>query len=441
MRRIPALALALALTGAAAEAEAKTRVDLWYGLTGFLGEQVQKVCTNFNASQQDYDLVCTSQGNYEQALQNAIAAYRSNKQPAILQAFEIGTATMMMSGAVLPAHQLMAEQGYKVDWADYVEPIKNYYADSKGNLWSFPFNSSTFVLYLNQTMLEKAGVKDIPGTWEAVEAALRKVKAAGMACAHAYQINPSDQWEAFHMAHGLALASNKNGYEGLDTKLLFDKTLFRRHVETYKRWLDEGLATYYRRQSGVSANDAFARGDCATYAGSIASFGGTARQMPKDQKWTVAFLPIYEGHSRHNTAVGGASLWTFKGFDPAVYKGVAAFYDWLTKPEQQKAWADATGYIPTTRSGYQHMIDTGSYAGPNAPKKVAMESLLLPVQSDLTRGIRLGNHPQLREIVRDELEKIFAGQVSVDEGLASAVRRGNEVLARFEAVYEGKTLP
>ena len=40
-------------------ATAKTRIDLWYGLKGYLGEQVMKVCDRFNAAQNDYEIVCT----------------------------------------------------------------------------------------------------------------------------------------------------------------------------------------------------------------------------------------------------------------------------------------------------------------------------------------------------------------------------------------------
>lgn len=440
-RFLCAAAVAALLAASPATAQEKTKIDFWYGLSGQLSKVIQTFCSNFNASQPDYELVCTSQGDYDTALQNAIAAYRSNKQPAILQVFEIGTATMMLSGAVYPAYQLMQDQGEKVDWNDYVTSIKNYYADSKGNLWSFPFNSSTFVLYVNTTMFEKAGIKDMPDTWQQLEADMRKMKAAGIKCTHAYEISPANQWEQTHTIHNVALATNNNGFDGLDTKLLYDKSVFRNHVVMLKRWLDEGLATYYRPKSGLSSREAFGHAECATYAGSIAGYGATLEEMPKDQSWKVIPLPIHEGFTRHNTSVGGASLWTFKGFDAKTYKGVAAFYTWLGKPEQQKAFSEATGYIPTTNSGYQLMLDSGSYSGPRESMRVAMESLRYGEATPLTRGMRLGNMAQLRQIVTDELEKIFAGTVSVDDGLASGVRRSNEVLARFAQGYAGKQLP
>ncbi len=43
----------------------------------------------------DYKIVPTYKGNYEQSLAAGIAAVRSGKAPAVLQVYEVGTATMM----------------------------------------------------------------------------------------------------------------------------------------------------------------------------------------------------------------------------------------------------------------------------------------------------------------------------------------------------------
>lgn len=59
--------LLVAATGA--PVEAKTKLQLWYGLTGALGKQVEVLCERFNASQAEYVLECTGKGDYDQALQ------------------------------------------------------------------------------------------------------------------------------------------------------------------------------------------------------------------------------------------------------------------------------------------------------------------------------------------------------------------------------------
>src|ERR1700704_3371630 len=92
-----AASIVLSTTGAfAAE---KTKFDFWFGNSGDIAKVVQNVCDNFNKSQTDYQIVCTSQGSYDAALQNTIAAYRAGKQPAIVQVFDIGTLSMLLSDA------------------------------------------------------------------------------------------------------------------------------------------------------------------------------------------------------------------------------------------------------------------------------------------------------------------------------------------------------
>jgi sn-glycerol 3-phosphate transport system substrate-binding protein len=49
-----------------------------------------------------------------------------------------------------------------------------------------------------------------------------------------------------------------------------------------------------------------------------------------------------------------------------------------------------------------------------------------------SRGLRLGNMPEIRNIIQEELEKAFQGQQSAQQALDSAVQRGNAVLRNFE---------
>ncbi len=49
-----------------------------------------------------------------------------------------------------------------------------------------------------------------------------------------------------------------------------------------------------------------------------------------------------------------------------------------------------------------------------------------------SKGLRLGNMVQIRDIINEELEKIFAGKEGVQDGLDNAVERGNKLLEKFE---------
>jgi len=50
-----------------------------------------------------------------------------------------------------------------------------------------------------------------------------------------------------------------------------------------------------------------------------------------------------------------------------------------------------------------------------------------------SKGLRLGSFDQIRSIIDEELEAVWAGDKTAQAALDSAVERGNELLRRFEA--------
>ena len=113
-------------------------------MSGELGRQLEKLASDFNASQSDYRIVPAYKGNYTETVTAAIFAFRSRSQPAIVQVNEVATATMTAAkGAIYPVFTLMRDQGEPFSLADYLPAVSGYYTDAAGNLLSFPFNSST----------------------------------------------------------------------------------------------------------------------------------------------------------------------------------------------------------------------------------------------------------------------------------------------------------
>ncbi len=438
---IAAAAGVLALSGGAASAE-PIKFEYWYGLSGHLGSVVQKTCERFNASQSEFEIACVGQEGYAQAVQNTIAAFRAGKHPTIVQAYDAGTADLMMSGEFYPVQKMMADYKIAIDWKNYFPGISNYYASSKGELFSMPFNSSTAVMYYNIDQLKAAGVSEPPATWEGFEASLQKLKASGQACPFAYAPSSWVDLEQFSMAHNVPIASNNNGYDGLDSKLLFNTTLHVKHMENLKRWKDEGLLQIRTSQGGLNARDSFAQGECSYYFGSIASHATVNAVAKKGLHWDVAMLPVYKGVERHNTVVGGASLWVLSKKSDDEYRGAAAYLAFLATPESERFWSENTGYIPVTRTGFKKLMDEGFYsAPPYKGREVAIESLTYTEPGPLTRGIRLGGFIQIRKEWMNEIETAFAGKKSVQAALDTAVERGNAALAKFARLYKGKALP
>jgi len=181
---------AVALTtlgGLSVSAQAQTEIQWWHAMGGANGERIDRMAAEFNASQDEYVVVPTFKGNYTETMTAAVAAFRANAQPEIVQVFEVGTATMMAAeGAVYPISELMADAGEPFDINDYLPAVVSYYETVDGELLSMPFNSSTPVLWYNQDAFDAAGIDAPPATWDEMKVAAEKIVAAGYDCGFSF---------------------------------------------------------------------------------------------------------------------------------------------------------------------------------------------------------------------------------------------------------------
>jgi len=434
--------LALTATVSSAAAQQRQKFEYWYGLTGQLGDIMEQHCKRFNESQTQFEAVCVGQGGYDKAEQNTIAAFRAKQHPTLVQIYDAGTVNFMLSGAIQQANKFVEERGLKVDWKSYFPGIANYYATSKGEMWSFPYNSSTALLYWNKDAWAKIGKDKAPETVEEWFDDLRKIKAAGVDCAFAFDFDTWMPLEQFSAIHNLPIATKNNGYDGLDAELVFNKTKFVDYMKDWKKLLDEGVARIQTSATGKTRIQAFADGSCASMLSSVADHGVIGSTKKEGLNWGVAMLPVYKDFKRHNSLVGGALLWIMSGKSKGEYDGAAAYLAFLAKPEEQEWFSTVTGYIPVTQQGYDLLVEKGFYNKPeNAGRELAIQSLTATPPTPVSRGIRLGNFTTIRADIRSELEAAFTNQKDVQAALDAAVARGNQTLRRFEQTFRGRQLP
>ena len=427
--KLLAAALAPAMAFAAGAAQAQTEISWWHAMGGRLGEVVNEIATRFNDSQSDYRITPIYKGNYEETLTATIAAFRAGEQPNIVQVFDAGSATIIgAKGAVLPAEDLLKQNGVAFDVNDYIEGVRYFYADAAGKMVGMPFNSSTPVMYYNTEALEKAGVQP-PKTWEEFEEIAPKLKEAGyvpLAQSH----TPWIFVENFFSRHNLQFATNDNGYEGAEgVKLLLSQTPeLKRHFEKLKAWKDEGLFGYYG--AGWSDNQApFENGQVAMWLGSSGSFGGLTKSMKAP--FSATYLPYWgdvEG-AGGTTFIGGAALFALAGHPADQNKASAAFFEFLTSPEIQYYWHKETGYVPITTAAYELAKSDGYYAEAPAAETGILQ-LSLP-GGEWTKGYRMGFYVQIRDVMNREFGKVFAGETSVEEALKTIDAEGDKLLERF----------
>jgi sn-glycerol 3-phosphate transport system substrate-binding protein len=425
--------LAIAAAAFTLPAQAVTEIQWWHSMTGALGERVNEISAGFNDSQKDYKVVPVYKGTYPESMTAAIAAYRAGNAPDILQVFEVGTATMMgAKGAIKPVYQLMKEAGEPFDSKSYLGPVAGYYTNSKGEMLSMPFNSSTTVFYINKDAFKKAGLdpNKAPKTWKEFGEAAGKLKASGQSCVYTTGWPAWVHIENFSAWHNLPIGTYENGIASTKTEFKINSPEHVKHIQMLVDYTKNGWFTYAGRKNEAEAK--FFSGECAM----LTSSSGALANIKKNAKFdfSVNFLPYHDEikGAPQNSIIGGASLWVMSGKKPEEYKGIAKFFTYLSNPQLQVKWHEQTGYVPITNAAFALAQKEGYYQKvPGAD--VAIRQLTNKPATANSKGLRFGNYVQGREVIEEELEAAFAGKKTAKAALDDATRRGNEILRRFEA--------
>ena len=408
---------------------AQTEIIWWHAMGGRLGEILEGLAADFNASQDQYRVVPVYRGNYSETMTSAIAAFRAGEQPHILQVFEVGTATMMAAeGAIYPAHQLMADHGVEFDQSVYIPAVISYYVSSEGNLLSLPFNSSSPVLWYNKTALDELGL-EVPETWQELEEAARAAVEGGYPCGLTSAWQSWVLLENFSAWHNIPFATQENGYAGLDAELVFNNENVINRLQSLADLAQEGVFVYGGRAS--AAEPLFLNSECVFFFNSSAAYGAISTNAPFEFGQTMLPLDTEIAEAPQNSIIGGATLWVLRGHEEEEYEGVAEFFQYLSQPDVQAQWHQTTGYVPITTAAYELSQEQGFY-NENPGTDTAIQQLSLNEPTVNSRGIRLGNFVQIRDVIDEEFEAMWAGQKTAEQAMNDAVRRGNVLLREFE---------
>jgi sn-glycerol 3-phosphate transport system substrate-binding protein len=439
---VAAIAMAASALTVFAAAPAPAEIRFWHSMTGASADRVNSYVERFNQSQKNFKVVPVYKGSYLEAMAAMISNSHSGNGPDIIQVSDLGTAAVLAGAAggsakhgkslVKPFYQVMAEAGQRIDAGDYLPAVSAYYSDKTGRMLSFPFDSSTPVLYYNKDAFKKAGLDPnlAPKTWPELQAAIQAVMdVRATPCGYTTGWGSWVHVENLHAWDDEEFATKLNGFEGAGTELVFNDRLEVRHIALLAAWLKGKLFSHSRNND--EAQGRFAAGECAVLTGSSAAYADIRQNAKFD--FAVSRLPYYEDYKDAplNTIVGGSSLWAMAGKKPTAYKGIAQFLSFLSQPELQAEWHQKTGNLPLTFAAYQLSKKQGYYEqSPGAEIPVLEVSTNRP--TPISKGIRLGNFPQIRQVIDEELENVWNGSKPAKAALDDAVKRGNELLRKFD---------
>lgn len=420
-------ASALVLTTSMAFAQ--TEIQWWHAMGGTNGERVDKIAADFNASQSDYKVVPTYKGNYTETMTAAVAAFRAKEHPHLVQVFEVGTATMMAAkGAIYPVEKLMADAGEPFDKSDYLPAVISYYQTPDGELLSMPFNSSTPVLWYNADALKAAGV-EVPKTWDDMKTAAQALVDSGMDCGFSFGWQSWVMIENYSAWHNMAMGTKENGFAGFDTEFEFNNEAVENRLADIAEMGKNKLFKYGGRRG--DSLPMFTNGECGMWMNSSAYYGSIKSQAKFEFGQTMLPLDTAVASAPQNSVIGGATLWALAGHDAEEYKGLAKFLTYLSSAEVQAWWHQETGYVPITTAAYE-LSKTQGFYDQNPGTDTAIQQLSLNTPTPNSRGLRFGNFVQVRDVINEEMEALWAGDKTAKEAMDAAVSRGNDLLRKFE---------
>lgn len=425
------LALLMGVSAVTAQDE-PVEISFWHAMSGSRGEVVQEIVDEFNETHPNIQVNAEFTGSYAETLTKALAAVRAGDAPHIVQVYEVGTRSMLDSGAILPVSEV---SGGEFDASLFVEPIVNYYS-ADGELKCMPFNSSTAMLYYNKDMFREAGLdpEQPPTTFQEVYDYSKQIMEAGVAEGGISFGWPAWILEQMFATHDQLLADESGGRVGLATEVYLNNQFAVDVLTEWQRWADEGVLIYGGRE--YSANDPFIAGSFAMLAQSTSSLGGIEGSAPFEVG--TAFLPRLEGYeSVGNNVIGGGCLWTLAGHSEAENNAVWEFYSFLSETPQSVAWHKGTGYFPATHEAVEALESEGWFEE-NPNFLTAFDQILAGNNTEAAQGVLLGDFVTIRDIVGAAIEEVVVNDADPQAALDAATAEINQLLEDYKSLNEAQ---
>ena len=296
---------------------------------------------------------------------------------------------------------------------------------------SFPYNSSSPILYYNKDIFKKAGldVDNPPKTWSEVFDDARKIKESGAAnCGYTSTWLTWIHLENFAAWNDVPYATKENGLAGTDVKLEINAPIYVDHFQALADLAKDGVFRYGGRTS--EAKQLFLSGECGILT---ESSGGLGDIVKSGLNFGIGQLP-YDSNAKgapQNTIPGGASLWVFGGKSDEEYKGIGEFFNFLSQPDIQERLHEVSGYLPVTKEAYEQTKKSGFY-DKNPGRETPILQMMGKEPTANSKGVRLPNLPQIRDIENEQFEAMLAGKITAKQALDKAVELGNAAIAEAQ---------
>lgn len=423
LRLAAVFSLAVLLVGCNSQKSGKTVVTFWA-----IGSEVEKIKELFNEfEQQNPDIeLQVQQIPWLAAHEKLLTAFAGDAMPDVCQLGNTWIPEFGTLGALEPLDPFLA-RSHDVKSQDFFPGLWETNR-MDGHVFGIPWYADTRLLFYRKDMLEKAGWKEPPQTWDdwltAMRDVKRKVNPNGFAI-----LMPTNEWEHLTIL-GLQTGTSMLRDDGRYAN--FDAIEFRRALDFYATLFAERLAPQVTNAQISNYWEEFGRGYFAMYITGPWNIGEFRRRLPADMqdKWATAPLPRPKGSEFSISQAGGGGLAIAR---QSPHKQEAwKLIEFLSLPATQVKFYELTGNLPTRESAWKL-------------GRLEDDPPVAAFHEQLKHAVPLPRVPEWEQITTRIMEAgqgIISGKKTVDQALADLNRSVDHMLDKrrwMMARHEPKT--
>ncbi|MEV6876115.1 extracellular solute-binding protein [Amycolatopsis sp. NPDC051128] len=320
---------------------------------------------------------------------------------------------------------------------DLVPTVRRYYSVG-GELVSVPSMVTTNLLYANKTVLDRAGIEQLPVTWKDLTAACAKIAELPDGPGHGVSW-PNYGW-VFHMelaGQGALLTNGDNGRSGRATRVFLDSPEMLNYVGWWKEMLDSGYYLPTEELHYFTCMQAFARQEIAFVVTSSA-VGQMMVGMAAEAGFelTAGQLPRPDEECSPGGPVAGHSLFLTAGLPKEKEDGALAFLQHQLNEHHGVARICTPGNpmtsLPITRAAYERTT-ADDWADPFPGFRSATAQVTSAGHTPAAAGPMVGSLNSINIVLTQAAEDVLLRGAEPAARFRAATEEAQQVLDRYNA--------
>lgn len=396
-------------------ADGKIQIDFWYSGGKTAVNVFQDIVDDFNASQDKYEIVTTTQADYTETYEKLQAGIAGNNAPDMALLDVDKSRNLSEKNLVADLSKFIDEDSdFQKD--DYLSVFFDQGVDEDGKIFALPAYGTTQIFYYNIAAFEKAGIDpESIQTWQDLAEA-----AAAMTSADGSFVG----WEPMWGSPNLVDAALSNGASLLseDGKtVMINSEEWVEVWESFRQWIHDdkimkvnsggqGWEYWYTTIDDVLQNKA---------GGYTGSSGDQA-----DLDFSIVAAMEQPGFNDNPSAptADALQLVMLEDSDDETKQGVYEFMKYFTSPENQAKWSMATGYVAVRQSTLDvEEFKAYTEENPQALVPISQASHGTPALTDPTGG-------KIFDALSIAADKVELENVPAKEALDEAQKTAQEAL-------------